>query len=80
MQRLDEKVVRCLQRLQSEEFAPLVEFLRESRKGTLDQLAEVEKLETIYRLQGEVGVLGELLSHIKNSNQLITKLSANRKG
>ena len=79
MQRLDEKVVRCLQRLQSEEFAPLVDFLRESRKGTLEQLAEVEKIELIYRLQGEAGVLGEILDHIKNSNQLITKLTANRK-
>lgn len=80
MQRLDEKVVRCFQRLQAEEFAPLIEFLRDSRNGTLEQLVGIEKIEMIYRLQGEAAVLGELLSHIKNSNQLITKLTANRKG
>lgn len=80
MQRLDERVARCFQRLQAEEFAPLVEFLKESRAGTLEQLVSVVQIEQIYRLQGEVGILGDLLSHIKNSNELVTKLSANRKG
>lgn len=79
MQRLDEHVVRCLQRLQAEEFAPLVNWLRESRNGTLNKLAEIEKLEQVYRLQGEAGVLKELLDNIKGSNELITKLTANRK-
>ena len=79
MQRLDEHVVRCLQRLRAEEFAPLVEYLEESRKGTLEQLVQVAQKEQIYRLQGEAGVLGELISHIKNSNELIVKLSAGRK-
>ncbi len=78
MQRIDERVARCLQRLQAEEFSPLVEWLRESRKSTQDQLVEVEKLEQIYRLQGEAGVLGEILSRIKGSNELVTKLTANR--
>jgi hypothetical protein len=80
MQRLDERVARCFQRLQAEEFSPLVEFLRESRKGTLEQLAETVQQEHIYRLQGEAGVLADLLAHVKNSNELVTKLSANRKG
>jgi len=80
VQRLDERVARCFQRLQAEEFAPLVEFLKESRAGTLEQLVSVVQIEQIYRLQGEAGVLGDLLSHIKNSNELVTKLSANRKG
>lgn len=80
MQRLDERVARCFQRLQAEEFAPLVEFLKESRQGTLEQLVGAVQQEQIYRLQGEAGVLGNLLSHIKNSNELVTKLSANRKG
>jgi hypothetical protein len=80
VQRLDERVARCFQRLQAEEFAPLVEFLKESRAGTLEQLVSVVQIEQIYRLQGEVGILGDLLSHIKNSNELVTKLSANRKG
>ena len=80
MQRLDERVARCFQRLQAEEFAPLVEFLKESRSGTLEQLVSVVQIEQIYRLQGEAGILGDLLSHIKNSNELVTKLSANRKG
>ena len=78
MIRLDERVARCFQRLQAEEFAPLVEYLRESRKGTLEQLVGTVQSEHIYRLQGEAGVLGDLLSHIKNSNELVTKLSTNR--
>jgi hypothetical protein len=78
--RLDEQVARCFQRLQAEEFAPLVEYLKESRLGTLEQLVGAVQQEQIYRLQGEAGVLGNLLSHIKNSNELVTKLSTNRKG
>lgn len=80
MVRLDERVARCFQRLQAEEFAPLVEYLKESRNGTLEQLVEAVQQDRIYRLQGEAGVIGDLLSYIKSSNELVTKLSANRKG
>lgn len=80
MQRLDERVARCFQRLQAEEFAPLVEYLKESREGTLEQLVGVVQIEQIYRLQGEAGILAKLLTNIENSNELVTKLSANRKG
>ena len=80
MQRLDEQVARCFQRLQAEEFAPLVEYLKESRQGTLEQLVGVVQIEQIYRLQGEAGILAKLLSNVENSNELVTKLSANRKG
>ena len=80
MPRLDEQVVRCLQHLRAPEFAPLIAYLEESRKGTLEQLVQVVQIEQIYRLQGEAGILGDLLSHIKNSSELITKLNANRKG
>ena len=80
MQRLDERVARCFQRLQSEEFGPLVEWLRDSRNGTLEQLVGTIQQEHIYRLQGEAAILADLLAHIKNSNELVTKLSANRKG
>ena len=80
MLRLDEQVARCFQRLQAKEFEPLVEYLRESRKGTLEQLVGSVQTEQIFRLQGEAGVLADLLSHIKNSSELLTKLSATRKG
>ena len=80
MQRLDERVARCFQRLQAEEFAPLVEYLKDSRNGVLENLAGAAQIEQIYRLQGEAGVLGKLLSNIEDSNELVTKLSANRKG
>ena len=80
MLRLDERVARCLQRLQAEEFAPLVTWLRESRQGTLEQLVGTVQTEHIYRLQGEAAILEDLLSNIKNSNELVTKLNANRKG
>jgi hypothetical protein len=78
--RLDEQVARCFQRLQAKEFEPLVEYLRESRKGTLEQLVGSVQTEQIFRLQGEAGILADLLSHIKNSSELLTKLSATRKG
>jgi len=78
--RLDEQVARCFQRLQAKEFEPLVQFLKESREGTLEQLVGVLQTEQIYRLQGEAAVLADLLGHIKNSNELVTKLSATRKG
>jgi hypothetical protein len=80
MQRLDERVARCFQRLQAEEFAPLVAYLKDSRNGVLENLAGVAQIEQIYRLQGEAGILGKLLSNIEDSNELVTKLSANRKG
>ena len=80
MVRLDERVARCFQRLQAEEFSLLVEYLKDSRTGVLEDLAKTVQTEQIYRLQGEAGVLGDLLSHIKNSNELVTKLSTNRKG
>jgi len=79
VQRLDERVARCFQRLQAEEFAPLIEFLEESRKGTLEQLVGVVQIEQIYRLQGEAGILAKLLANVKDSNELVTKLSAGRK-
>ena len=80
MLRLDEQVARCFQRLQAKEFEPLVQFLKESRDGTLEQLVGAVQNEHIFRLQGEAGVLADLLGHIKNSNELVTKLSATRKG
>lgn len=80
MVRLDERVARCFQRLQAEEFSLLVEYLKDSRIGVLEDLAKTVQIEQIYRLQGEAGILGDLLSHIKNSNELVTKLSTNRKG
>lgn len=80
MLRLDEQVARCFQRLQAKEFEPLVAFLKESREGTLEQLVGAVQQEHIFRLQGEAGVLADLLGHVKNSNELVTKLSATRKG
>lgn len=80
MQRLDEKSARCFQRLQADDFAALVEYLRESRKGTLEDLAAAPQLEQIYRLQGEAAVLSKLLENIEKSNDLVTKLASNRKG
>ena len=80
MQRLDERVARCFQRLQAEEFAPLVKYLKDSRQGVLEDLTGAIQTEQIYRLQGEAGILAKLLSNVENSNELVTKLSANRKG
>lgn len=80
MQRLTEKSARCFQRLQAEDFAALVEYLRESRKSTLEDLAVAPQQDQIYRLQGEAAVLSKILENIEKSNDLVTKLASNRIG
>lgn len=80
MLRLDEQVARCFQRLQAKEFEPLLEYLKASRQDTLETLVGTVQKEQIYRLQGEAAILADLLGHVKNSNELVTKLSATRKG
>jgi hypothetical protein len=73
--RIDERVALCLQKLKLPEFKPLLDYLRESRDGTLEDLAEAPP-NTIQRLQGEAAVLKKLLSSIENSSELVAKLKS----
>jgi len=71
--RIDERVARCLGHLRSEEFAPLLEWLRNCQADSLDKLTAADGNQ-IYRLQGEAGVLKEFLELVGRSGELVEKL------
>lgn len=73
MVRVDERVAQCLSRLKAEEFAPLMEWLKNCQAESLEKLSQADGNQ-IYRLQGEALVLKEVLELIGRSGELITKL------
>lgn len=73
MLRVDERVARCLHVLRSQEFSPLVDWLRHCKDDSLDKLTQADGNQ-IYRLQGEAGVLKEFLELVTQSDKLIEKL------
>ncbi len=73
MVRVDERVARCLGLLRTEEFAPLLEWLRHCKNDSLDKLTVAEGNQ-IYRLQGEAAVLKEVLELVGRSSELVDKL------
>lgn len=73
MLRVDERVARCLHMLRSQEFSPLVDWLRHCKDDSLDKLTQADGNQ-IYRLQGEAGVLKEVIELIAQSDKLIEKL------
>jgi len=74
MLRVDEKVARSLTLLRAEEFAPLLEYLRNCRAESLEKLAMAQEEQQFYRLQGEAGVLKEVLELVSKSGELAEKL------
>lgn len=72
--RIDERIAQCFARLRAPEFAPLLEYLRAERHESLEMMAQVADTDKIYRLQGEVGKLKEILGYIEGSETLIAKL------
>jgi hypothetical protein len=72
--RIDERIARCFSQLRSSEFQPLVEYLRAERHEILEQLVQVQDQNTIYRLQGKAGLLGDLLGYVEGAETLIAKL------
>ena len=72
--KVDVKVARLFCELRNETFKPLVGYLRERREGTLEYLAKADKIEVIYKLQGEVAVFDELLKNIDTAEELFAKL------
>lgn len=73
LQRVDERVAQSLARLRAEEFAPLVEWLKNCQTESLERLSQADGNQ-IYRLQGEVCVLKEILELVTQSDKLIAKL------
>lgn len=60
--------------LRAEEFAPLLEYLRNCRAESLEKLAMAQEEQQFYRLQGEAGVLKEVLELVSKSGELAEKL------
>lgn len=75
--KIDERIARCFSHLRAQEFEPLRAYFKNKRLETLENLAQTTDEKLIFRLQGEAGMLGELISHIEKSEILIAKLKAN---
>jgi len=72
--RIDERAARCFAHLRAQEFVALVDYFRAVRQECLEKMAQVNQPEQIYRLQGEAGVLKEILDNIEGAEVLIAKL------
>ena len=77
--KLDEKVVRCFSHLRAPEFAPLVEYLKAYRLETLERMAQVGEPDKVYRLQGQVGAIREILDLVEGAESIMARMNANRK-
>lgn len=74
MAQFDERVARCFGNLRATEFTPLLEYLKAERQAALELLIKVIDVEQIYRLQGRVVALGEILQKVEGADALIAKL------
>ena len=73
--RADEKVAQCLMKLKGPEFAPLLDWLKQSLYRTTEDLVSLSGTEVIYRSQGAAKDLKELIKVIEDSSALARKLS-----
>ena len=73
MVRIDERVARGFSLLRSEEFKPLVEFLKARRLETLENLSVEHNEGMKSRLQGRSLELKEFLEFIEDANILLAK-------
>ena len=65
----DERIERCLAMLKNPEFAPLLQYLEQDRQDDLDKLAQAIEPQFMYRLQGGVGKIKELLDLIAQARR-----------
>lgn len=75
--RIDERVARCLTHLRASEFEHFRDYLRAKRQGALEKMSETTDEKLIFRLQGEAGMLLELINNIEKSEDLVAKIKAN---
>lgn len=73
MVRIDERVARGFSLLRSEEFKPLVEFLKARRMDTLESLGVEQNEGMKSRLQGRNLELKEILEFIEDAGSLLAK-------
>lgn len=63
----------ALARLGSPEMAPLVELLATTVARLQEQLVKADATHAIYRLQGEVAVLNDMLQSIKRAPEALAR-------
>lgn len=73
MVRVDERVARCLTVLRSQEFKPLLEFLKARQQETLERLVDAQDKEQMVRLQGRALELKDFLELIEKGETLLAK-------
>jgi hypothetical protein len=71
--RINEQVARGFSLLRSEEFKPLVEFLKARRSDTLESLSVESNEGMKSRLQGRSLELKEIIEFIEDANNLLAK-------
>jgi hypothetical protein len=74
MNRIDERVARCLGLLRGPEFEPLMKFLRDTRQETLEALVVLSDSTAIGRHQGKADFMKDLIGYVDQADILISKL------
>ena len=72
--KINEQLARCFGTLRAPELAPYLEYLKAEKQEALELMAQVVDLDKIYRLQGRVASLGELIQLIEGAEALIAKM------
>jgi hypothetical protein len=73
MVRVDERVARCFALLRSQEFKPLLEFLKARQQETLARLVDAQDKDQMVRLQGRAIELKEFLELVEKGEALLAK-------
>lgn len=73
MVRVDERVARCFALLRSQEFKPLLEFLKARQQETLTRLVDAQDKDQMVRLQGRAVELKDLLELVEKGDVLLAK-------
>ena len=73
--KIDERVVASVLRLRSAEFEPLMEYLTGLRNEELEMCAKVTDTVAVYRQQGKVHMLDEVLKLVSDAEKLRDKFS-----
>lgn len=63
----DERISRAYAQLQSEEFTPVLQHLRNRLDILYSSLAQQTEMHTVYRIQGEIKAVKEFLDKVAES-------------
>jgi hypothetical protein len=73
--KVDKPVLMCLAKLRCAEFAPLMQYLTDSRDELVEHLMYAGNDPLIHRLQGRLLALTDLLKEITNAPTMLDKLN-----